>query len=188
MHRLSLYLGLIYFASELLLSITRRAPKSVNVRESDRSSLRFLWIAIMLGIFLALWSTQHCFAATLPHRRALTWCGVILFVAGLALRWWSIIQLGRFFTVNVAIAQDQEVIEAGPYRYVRHPSYTGVLLAFLGFGLSLGNWAALLSLLLPIFVAFLYRIRVEEQTLIEGLGERYVAYCHRTKRLVPFLY
>ncbi|MGZ5504624.1 MAG: methyltransferase family protein, partial [Chthoniobacterales bacterium] len=92
------------------------------------------------------------------------------------------------FTVNVAIAQDHKVIETGPYRYIRHPSYTGVLVAFVGYGLSLGNWAALLALLLPIFVAFLYRMHVEEQTLIDALGERYAAYCRRTKRLVPFVY
>jgi protein-S-isoprenylcysteine O-methyltransferase len=179
---------MVYFASELILSLTRRAPKSANVREADHSSLRVLWIVIMLSIGLALWATTHWSAAMLPHRRALTYCGVLLFVAGLILRWWSIIQLGRFFTVNVAIAQDHELIEVGPYRCLRHPAYSGVLLGFLGFGLSLGNWAAMLVLLLPILAAFLYRIHVEEETLTEALGERYIAYCRRTKRLVPLIY
>jgi len=179
---------MIYFVSELLLSITRRAPKSANVREADHSSLRFLWIVIALSIFLALWCTSHWRGAILPHAHFFLILGVVLFVLGLVLRWWSIIQLGRFFTVNVAIARDHELVEAGPYRYVRHPSYTGVLVAFLGFGLSLGNRAAVLALLLPIFTAFVYRIRVEERTLAEALGERYVAYCRRTKRLIPFIY
>ncbi|MGZ5002528.1 MAG: methyltransferase family protein [Chthoniobacterales bacterium] len=188
MSRVSLYLGIIYFVSELLLTVTRRAPKSANVREADHSSLRFLWIVIVLSICFALWLTNRWRAALLPHTHFFLIVGVVLFVLGLVLRWWSIIQLGRFFTVNVAIAQDHKVIETGPYRYMRHPSYTGVLVAFVGYGLSLGNWAALLALLLPIFVAFLYRMHVEEQTLIDALGERYAAYCRRTKRLVPFVY
>ncbi|MDQ6912565.1 MAG: isoprenylcysteine carboxylmethyltransferase family protein [Verrucomicrobiota bacterium] len=188
MRWISLFLGLAYFFSELLLSITRRAPKSANMRESDHSSLRLLWIVIGLSIWLALWLTSHFRAALLPHLRFFLALAVAIFACGLVLRWWSIIRLGRFFTVNVAIARDHELIETGPYRYLRHPSYTGVLLAFLGFGLSLGNWAALLGLLLPIFIAFLYRMKVEERTLIEGLGEKYVSYCRRTKRLVPFLY
>ncbi len=188
MRWISAYLGMIYFVSEVLLSLTRRAPKSANVREADHSSLGFLWTVIGLSIWLALWLTSHFRAAFLPHAKFFVALGVVLFVLGLVLRWWSIIQLGRFFTVNVAIARDHELIEAGPYRYVRHPSYTGVLLAFLGFGLSLGNWASLLALLVPIFLAFLYRMNVEERTLIEALGGHYVAYCARTKRLVPFIY
>ena len=58
--------------------------------------------------------------------------GVVLFVAGLILRWWAIIILGRFFTVDVTIEKDHELVERGPFRIVRHPSYTGVLLAFVG--------------------------------------------------------
>ena len=179
---------MIYLFSEIILSLTRRAPKSANVREADHSSLRFLWIVIALSIWLALWLTSHFRAALLPQAKFFVGLGVLFFVLGLALRWWSIIQLGRFFTVNVAIARDHQLVEAGPYRYLRHPSYTGVLLAFVGFGLSLGNWAALLALLGPIFAAFLYRMKVEERTLIDALGESYVAYCGRTKRLVPFIY
>ena len=188
MRSISLWLGLIYFFSEVLLSLTRRAPKSANMRESDHSSLRVLWIAIGLSIWLAILITTNFRAAALPSPKLFGVLAIVLFALGLALRWWSIIQLGRFFTVNVAIAQDHQVVEAGPYRYLRHPSYTGVLLAFLGFGLSLGNWLALVALLVPIFLAFLYRIHVEERTLIDGLGQKYVSYCARTKRLVPFLY
>ncbi len=96
---------MIYFVSELLLTITRRAPKSANVREADHSSLRFLWIVIGLSIWLALWLAGNYRAAMFHHYRLAIYCGAVLFVLGLALRWWSIIQLGRFFTVNVAIAR-----------------------------------------------------------------------------------
>jgi protein-S-isoprenylcysteine O-methyltransferase len=113
---------------------------------------------------------------------------VLLFVLGLALRWWAIVTLGRFFTVDVTIEKDHELVERGPFRWLRHPSYTGVLLAFLGFALSLQNWAALLVVLLPITAAFIHRINVEEEALTRVLGAQYREYIGRTKRLVPFVY
>ena len=67
------------------------------------------------------------------------------FVVGIAIRWYAIVYLGRFFTVNVAIAADHRLIDSGPYRFVRHPSYIGALMAFLGLGLTLGNWVSLAS-------------------------------------------
>jgi protein-S-isoprenylcysteine O-methyltransferase len=109
-------------------------------------------------------------------------------VAGIALRWWAIIHLGRFFTVNVAIAADHRVVDDGPYRFVRHPSYTGALMSFVGLGLTTGNWLAAVVLVVPISVAFLRRITIEERVLAAALGEPYRAYAARTKRLVPFLY
>jgi protein-S-isoprenylcysteine O-methyltransferase len=113
---------------------------------------------------------------------------VVLFVVGLLLRWWAIITLGRFFTVDVTIEKDHEVVERGPFRWVRHPSYTGVLLAFVGVALSLRNWGALVLILVPIFVAFVHRMNVEEEALSRALGERYAEYMTRTKRLIPLVY
>jgi len=127
-------------------------------------------------------------AAALPHQRGFAFAGVVLFVAGLLLRWWAIITLGRFFTVDVTIEKDHELVERGPFRVVRHPSYTGVLLAFVGFALTLGNWAAGLVILLPIGAAFVHRINVEENALSGALGTQYTYYMRRTKRLVPFIY
>ena len=139
---------------------------------------------VAAGVFVA----QNFRDAALPHGRILASAGVVLFVAGLLLRWWAIITLGRFFTVDVTIEKDHELVEHGPFRIVRHPSYTGVLLAFVGFGLSLGNWAALLVILLPIGAAFIHRMNVEENALSVALGRQYTDYMRRTKRLVPFVY
>ena len=80
------------------------------------------------------------------------------------------------------------MVEQGPFRIVRHPSYSGVLVAFVGLGLSMGNWAALLVILIPIGAAFIYRMNVEEAALSHSLGPRYAEYMKRTKRLVPFIY
>jgi len=124
----------------------------------------------------------------LPHPKELYLFGLILFLVGLALRWYSIGYLGRFFTVDVSISSEHKLIDSGPYRYVRHPSYTGALLIFIGLGFCFGNWLSILFLTVPIMAAFLWRIRVEEHALIHGLGEKYRAYMERSKRLIPFFY
>lgn len=191
---LSLLLGLIYFASEALLSITRRG-RSKTGEKQDRSTLRVIWVvivaSIMGGVFVArsskLSADPHSIFV-LPAADILALAGVVMFGLGLFLRWWAIITLGRFFTVDVVVEKDHDVVERGPFRLVRHPSYTGVLLAFFGWALTLGNWGAMLVVLIPIFAVFMHRMKVEEQALQGALGDKYVAYMRRTKRLVPGIY
>ena len=104
------------------------------------------------------------------------------------LRWYAIIYLGRFFTVNVAIAADHRLIDGGPYRFVRHPSYSGALMVFLGLGLCIGNWLSVAVMIVPISLVFIWRIHVEEAALLQGLGDSYREYMGRTKRLIPSIY
>ena len=183
----SLLLGLVYLISELLLTVTRRSRSRIGTKQ-DRSTLRVVWLVIVVSVAAGIYVTKHWPTAALPHHRSFEFAGVVLFVAGLLLRWWAIITLGRFFTVDVTIEKDHELVERGPFRVVRHPSYAGVLLAFVGLGLSLGNWAALLVILLPIGAAFIHRMNVEENALSDALGSQYTDYMRRTKRLVPFIY
>jgi protein-S-isoprenylcysteine O-methyltransferase len=184
---LPLELGLVYLISELLLTVTRRSRGRTGTKQ-DRSTLGMIWLVIAVSITAGVLVAQNFPAAALPHGRMFASAAVVLFVAGLVLRWWAIITLGRFFTVDVTIEKDHELVERGPFRMVRHPSYTGVLLAFVGFALSLCNWAALLVILMPIGAAFIHRMNVEEDALLNALGPRYANYMKRTKRLVPFVY
>lgn len=184
---LSLVLGVIYLVSEVALSATRRGRSATGTKQ-DRSTLRVIWIVIMISIGAGVFVAGNWRAAASPYGREFAVLGVVLFVAGLLLRWWAIVTLGRFFTVDVTIEKDHEVVERGPFRLVRHPSYTGVLLAFVGWALTLGNWAAMLVVLVPIFAAFIHRMNVEEEALRGALGERYREYMKRTKRLVPGIY
>lgn len=179
-------IGLVYLISEFLLTVTHRS-RGKGVRQ-DRSTLRVLWIVIAASVSAGIFVATRWRGAMFPHREVFALLGLIIFIIGIALRWWSINTLGRFFTVDVQIASDHELVERGPFRIVRHPSYTGGLLAFLGFVLTLGNWAAAVVVLLPIFLAFVRRMNVEEQALARSLGEPYVSYMSRTKRLLPFVY
>jgi protein-S-isoprenylcysteine O-methyltransferase Ste14 len=109
-------------------------------------------------------------------------------LVGLAFRFYAMSVLGRFFTYDVAVHACQTVIEVGPYRYIRHPSYTGALITLVGLGLALGNWVGLLALLACMAAAYAYRISVEEAALVVALGEPYKQYMRRTRRLAPFLF
>ena len=106
---------------------------------------------------------------------------------GVLVRQYAIAILGRFFSLTVQIAEDHMVVEKGPYRLIRHPSYTGILITFIGLGLAVQSWGAVLVLLLFFGISFGYRMRVEERTLLSGLGRDYASYMKRTKRLIPFL-
>jgi protein-S-isoprenylcysteine O-methyltransferase Ste14 len=180
-------LGLIYLVSEALLSLTRRSRSKTGTKQ-DRSTLGIIWLVIAISVISGVFVALNFRAAALPNGPLLASTSVMLFAAGLILRWWAIISLGRFFTVDVTIEKDHELVQRGPFRIVRHPSYTGVLLAFLGLALSLCNWAALLVILVPIGAAFIHRMNVEEDALLQALGWRYAEYMKRTKRVVPFVY
>jgi protein-S-isoprenylcysteine O-methyltransferase Ste14 len=109
------------------------------------------------------------------------WCGI-------GLRLWSFQTLGRYFTFTVQTSQDQPVIEAGPYRVIRHPSYAGLVLAFAGLGFIVDNWGSAAVLTVAIACGLVYRITVEERALSRDLGGRYQSYAEGRKRLVPFIW
>jgi protein-S-isoprenylcysteine O-methyltransferase len=98
------------------------------------------------------------------------------------------VALGRFFTVQVAVHQDHQVVRAGPYRRLRHPAYSGALIAFLGLGVLTGSALSLAIILAGTGAAFLYRIEVEERALRSRLGADYAEYARATNRLIPFVY
>jgi protein-S-isoprenylcysteine O-methyltransferase len=116
------------------------------------------------------------------------WAGVAVALSGIALRVWSVATLGRYFTYVVKVTPDQKVVETGPYRLIRHPSYSGALLTGAGIGLSLRFAAAPAAILVTSFLAYWIRIVVEERALAEGIGEPYRAYMAGTKRLIPFIW
>jgi protein-S-isoprenylcysteine O-methyltransferase len=180
-------LGLAYGISEAGLTFLKRSRD--DSVDADDSTLRILWVTIVLSATLGILASTWVPAAAMRNGAALAFvAGCVLFGLGVALRWYSIAWLGRFFTVNVAIHSRHEIIDTGPYRFIRHPSYTGALLAFLGLALTLTNWVSLAVMMVPITLAFGRRMSTEEAALSNALGSPYVNYMRRTKRLVPFAY
>jgi protein-S-isoprenylcysteine O-methyltransferase Ste14 len=124
--------------------------------------------------------------ATLPD--VAYYVGIALMLAGLTLRQWAIAVLGRFFTLTVKVQSDHMIVENGPYRLLRHPSYTGLLLVMIGIALALQTFLGAILNLVVFALVFGYRIYVEEKALKTKLGGRYIAYSKRTKRLIPYVF
>jgi protein-S-isoprenylcysteine O-methyltransferase len=179
-------LGMLYLVSEIGLALFKRSGKSAA--DADQGSLGLIWSVIFASVTLAFVLQRALPQLDFTRASYAIPVGFVIFSAGIALRWYAIVYLGRFFTVNVAIAADHRLIDRGPYRLLRHPSYTGALLAFCGLGICLRNWAALAALTVPPLVVFLKRMRIEEDALLAAFGERYRDYMRRAWRLMPFIY
>ncbi len=178
-----------YAAWQVFEIVSGRSRKSADPRRArDRGSYWFLVSMIWVGIFLAFFFCFGVQQAAIPWMRTeLFFLGIALMWAGIAFRWYCMRVLGRYFTYQVDVHSGQTVIEAGPYRYIRHPSYAGALITVIGLGLALGNWASLLSMVACVAIGYAYRIRVEEAALVAALGQPYREYMSRTARLVPFV-
>lgn len=114
--------------------------------------------------------------------------GVLIAWLGLLLRWWSFVSLGKYFTVVVKTSEDQPVVDRGPYRALRHPSYTGLLLAFAGGGLMAGNWVSTAGAVGVVLAALIYRLRIEERALNAAFGDRYREFAASRARLIPYVW
>jgi protein-S-isoprenylcysteine O-methyltransferase Ste14 len=127
-------------------------------------------------------------AATIRPGAAAFAAAMVVLLGGLVLRGWSIKTLGEYFTGRVMVSADQPVIAAGPYRLLRHPSYTGLLLACAGVGLASANWVAVAAMVVLPLAAVLWRIHAEEHALLAMLGDRYRGYAAQHKGLVPLVW
>jgi len=179
-------IGPLWGASEFCLLLFKRS-KSGAVSK-DRHSLGIIWLVILAAIALSLAAADQLPSCRLPGSQLVTAVSCGLLLLGMALRWYAILYLGRFFTANVAIHAGHRVVDSGPYRFIRHPSYTGCLLTAVGYSMTLNNWASIVIIVLPCVAVMLWRIQVEEQALREALGEPYSSYMRRTRRLIPFIY
>lgn len=165
---------------------TRRSRRGHTSK--DRGSYLVAVSAQIVFICLGIQAAYHLTDCLFPALQVVRICGFCIYVLGFILRFYSIFYLGRFFTTSVTIAADHRIVDTGPYRFIRHPSYTGIFMLYLGICLCIGNWLTTLIMIVPIFCAFVYRMKVEEGALHEALGQPYADYMKRTKRLIPMVY
>lgn len=157
--------------------------KAWNLRQ-DRGS--YLWViaSVIAGLGASLLVAERD-VVTLPAPWAWLVLGLVVAWAGLALRAWAVFTLGRSFTTVVQVRPEQTVVANGPYRFVRHPSYLGMLVLFLGLGTALGDLTSIVVMVVLPALGLAKRIQVEEAALRAGLGESYAEYCKGRARLVP---
>lgn len=181
---------LVWNVPEIIGAFKQTAKASRNEASvRDRGSMGILiglqWVGLTLNFLLGALLQ----AAAIPwHRTALFLIGVSLILLGVALRWYAIWTLGGYFTRDVAVSANQKVVQIGPYRFIRHPAYSGTFLTMVGVGLALTNWASLIVLLVCVFAGHLYRVRVEEQALVQTIGQPYLEYMHHTRRFIPLVF
>jgi protein-S-isoprenylcysteine O-methyltransferase Ste14 len=167
----------LYFVTVLIWVARHR--KTEGKRRRDFVPLILLAIVVVIAIGYAR-------IGVLPHW--LFYPGELLFIAGSLFTLWSYSLLGRYLSPYVQVMPEHKVIEAGPYRHIRHPGYLGQIVAYVGLGLALQSWVALLAILTVAGSVLAYRIRLEEEFMATELGDRYVDYMARTKRLLPFVW
>jgi protein-S-isoprenylcysteine O-methyltransferase Ste14 len=181
-------ISIIWIAFEILLIVRDRIRGKGKTR-NDRGTRYINLIAIFVGITLAgVLSRDTGFF--LPGGRSITgfWIGLCIMLLGFALRIWSVVTLGASFRTTVETHTDQRVVRRGPYRLLRHPSYSGLLLMCVGYGIAVQNWLSLaFAVILPL-AALLYRIRIEEAALVSSIGSDYVEYQRKTRKLIPWVW
>jgi len=171
-----------YVGAAIIPNLRRHGTK---IRKQDRGSRLLLSLSTYISVIVAFYFSFHNIGL-LP-----TWTfypGIFLMILGIFIRQWSIRELGVFFSVQVGIQKGQKVVKKGPYKLIRHPSYTGLLLTLIGIGLALQSLVAVIIMILVFSITFGYRIHIEEKLLISELNGEYVTYMAETKRLIPYIF
>lgn len=179
----------LWIISEIGLTIFTHSSKREDVTSQEQTSLRRLWLVIIPSTIVGgFWCAQSWGLIRLA-RYYIMYGGLVLMILGFVIRGKAIYTLRKYFTVDVSIVKDHKVIHTGEYRFIRHPSYTGVLLTFFGLGWALGNWISFVIIFFPILWAFIRRMNSEEKALLSSpIGNEYSDYMKTTKRLIPKIY
>jgi protein-S-isoprenylcysteine O-methyltransferase len=168
------------------LWILSRDRRRFSGRRADRGSFLGFMICIPLALIL---SFNAVFRLPQLHisilQPGLSWAGIGMIWAGMAFRLWAVLTLGAFFRTSVVVQDGHQLVTAGPYRWLRHPSYTGVIVTSVGLGLALGNWASLLAMAVLPTLAIAFRMRVEERALGEQFGDTYREFCGSRSAVLP---
>ena len=176
----------LYGFFEVFMNLRQRG-KSIVTISNDKGSLWLLYTLITIGYALSflIGATK---IGRMNHWDAFFSVGVVLTVMGLMIRIQSMLTLKQYFIYSVSQVENHELIETGLYKTIRHPGYLGQLMIFAGISTSLSNWLSILLMMIPITIGYIYRIKVEERFMIEQMGENYLNYQKRTKRIIPMIY
>jgi protein-S-isoprenylcysteine O-methyltransferase Ste14 len=174
-------------AAWVVLETRQGLKRRPDAQMSDHGSHLIARAGVMGGWLVAVAAT-HVPGAAIGTEPLCFLIGLAAAWAGIALRLWSFRTLGRYFTFRVQTRVDQPVISSGPYRFVRHPGYTGLELALLGFALLLGTWIGVVAMAVLPMMGLWNRIRVEERALTAALGEPYRAFAATRKKMIPFVW
>jgi protein-S-isoprenylcysteine O-methyltransferase Ste14 len=183
-----LILSIVWLVSEFSLVIRDRI-QGKGKTEKDKGTRNYNLLSIIFSMMLSLFIIQKTDYLFVGKRiDFFIWLGAVVIITGLILRVWAIITLGKSFRTTIETQKDQKVVKEGPYKLIRHPSYSGAILICLGYGIAFQNWLSLIVLIVIPLIAITYRIPYEEAAMINELGEEYIDYQKKTKKLIPYIF
>jgi protein-S-isoprenylcysteine O-methyltransferase Ste14 len=168
--------------------IVRDRIRGKGKMEHDRGTIYLNFASIAVGLTAAGFISGHTEFRLPGGSNAAFWIGLAIMATGFFVRVWAVTALGASFRTTVETHVNQKVKKDGPYRLVRHPSYSGLLLMCTGYGIASLNWLSLIVAIVLPLCALLYRVRVEEEVLVKSLGTEYEEYQGQTKRLIPWIF
>jgi len=174
-----------YIISEIQLAA--RTTRGMD-NTLDKGTRRLVWRLSAIGYNIAWIPVIFNFGRLVVLGGWLTWVGVAIMIAGIIFRQYAIAYLGKFFTATIQIQKDHELIQTGPYRYIRHPSYLGILILSLGLGIAMANWISLILCIVFPAISLIQRIKFEEKELEQHFGKQYQDYRKNTRRVIPFIF
>ena len=182
---------IVWIISEILIGILRNKKGNPSNQYRNKSTSA-LYIVTFLSICFAISFSQKCpiygIGLIKSVQSYVYYLAVILIAGGILVRSIAILTLKQQFSVNLTIIDNHKLIDNGIYHYLRHPSYSGALLSFLGLSITFLNWLSLIIVFFPILAVYIYRINIEEKMLISYFGNEYISYQHKTKRIMPYIY
>lgn len=176
-----LVLLVLIFQPLAVYLIRRSRTPPVKTRFRNASTVGATVILIPIALWFGYTST-----GSLPD--SAFFLGFLLSILGNVVYFWGYRTLGRNFSLEVVIYQDHQLVERGPYRFIRHPMYTALILASVGLGLMAQSWTAVIIIVIVDALAVWYRVRVEEKALLTQFGDQYRSYSRRVRRFIPGIF
>jgi protein-S-isoprenylcysteine O-methyltransferase len=167
--------------------ILSRDMRRFRGRTSDRGSFFGFFIAIPTALVIAFNAPSRFPEWTFSFGWP-AWLGIAMMWAGMAFRLWAVLTLGAFFRTSVVVQEGHQLVTAGPYRWLRHPSYTGVIVTLTGIGLAQDSWVSLAAMAVLPTLAIAYRIHTEERALTEQFGEAYRDFRKTHSAVIPVIW
>ena len=189
-YKLIVIIAFSYFYAifEIFMGVRQRLNRKRDIVSSgDKGSIWILFLLIAVGYYLAfrIGATK---IGRIYHWDLFFGIGVVFIITGMVIRIVSILKLKQHFTYTVTKIENHELIETGFYKIIRHPGYLGQLIIFMGTAIAFSNWLSVIAMMIPVVIGFINRIKVEERFMIKQMGEKYIDYQKRTKRLIPGIY
>jgi protein-S-isoprenylcysteine O-methyltransferase Ste14 len=183
-----LILAIIWLVVELFV-VSRDRIEGKGKPDKDKGTRIFNILSIIVSMLIAIILFYYTNLSFLKTRTDMfLWTGIVIISAGIIVRVWAIVSLGSSFRTTIETHEGQRVVQEGAYKFIRHPSYSGAVLSCMGYGIAFQNWISLTLLLIMPVIAFNNRIKHEEAELIRVLGQDYIDYQKKTKKLIPFVW